>query len=79
MYCADVFLLQNLGCDPVLFPSVEGFGVEHNVSAVARLGAGDVALPAQLHPRHSQNRPGQTDSGSACHIDDNSVMAGSHK
>lgn len=27
--------LQNLSCDPVLLPTVEGFGVEHNVGAVA--------------------------------------------
>lgn len=62
---ATISLLQNLSGDPVLLPAVEGFGVEHDVGAVARLGAGDVALPAELHPRHSQNRPAQTSSGSA--------------
>lgn len=41
----------------MLLPSVERFGVEHNVGTVARLGAGDVALAAQLHPGHRQNRP----------------------
>ena len=55
------FFLQDLSGDPVLLPSVEGFGVAHDVGAVARLGAGDVALAAQLHPRHRQDRPGQTD------------------
>lgn len=49
----------------MLLPAIEGFGVEHDVRAVARLGAGDVALPAELHPRYSQNRPAQTRSGSA--------------
>lgn len=53
--------LQYVGCDPVLLPAIEGFGVEDDVRTVARLGAGDVALAAQLHPRHGQNRPGQTD------------------
>lgn len=62
LYCATIFLLQNLSGDPVLLSTVEGFGVEHDVSTIARLGAGDVALPTQLHPRHSQNRPGQTGS-----------------
>jgi len=56
-------VLQNFSRDSVLLPAVEGFGVEHDVSAVAWLGAGDVALPAQLHPRHSQNRPGWRGSG----------------
>lgn len=62
---ATISLLQNLSGDPVLLPAVEGFGVEHDVRAVARLGAGDVALPAELHPRYSQNWPGRTSSGSA--------------
>ena len=63
LYCATNFHLQNLSCDPVLLASVEGFGVEHDVGAVARLGARDVTLTTQLHPRHSQNRPGQKSSG----------------
>lgn len=46
----------------MLLPSIERFGVKHNVGTVARLGAGDVALAAQLHPRHRQNRPGRGDS-----------------
>lgn len=58
-----LILSQNLCGDPVLFPSVEGFGVEHDVRTVARLRAGDVALPTQLHPRYGQDRPGQTGSG----------------
>lgn len=65
---AIIFLLQNLSGDPVLLPSIKRFGMEHNVSTVARLGAGDVALPTQLHPWHSQNRPGQMRSGSARYI-----------
>lgn len=68
MYGETIVLLQNLSSDPVLLPSVEGFGVEHDVSAVARLGAGNVAFSTQLHPRHSQNRPGQMGSGSVKHI-----------
>lgn len=57
-YCAPIFLLQNLSGDPVLLSSIERFGVEHDVGAVARLGAGYVALPTELHPWHGQNRPG---------------------
>lgn len=53
--------LQYVSGDPVLLPTIEGFGVEDDVGAVARLGAGDVALPAQLHPRHREDGPGQTD------------------
>lgn len=53
--------LQDLSSDPVLLSSVEGFGVEHYVCTVARLGAGDVALTTQLHPRHSQNWPADKD------------------
>lgn len=58
-----IFHLQYLSSYPVLFSSIEGFGVEHDVSTVAWLRAGDVALPTKLHPWHSQNRPGQTGSG----------------
>lgn len=29
--------LQDLSCNPVLFPSIERFCVEHNVGTVARL------------------------------------------
>lgn len=58
------FILQNFRCDPVLLPAVERFGVEHDVGTVARLGAGYVALSTQLHPWHSQDRPGETVSGS---------------
>lgn len=63
MCYANIVILQNLSRDSVLLPSIEGFGVEHDVSAVARLGARDVTLPTQLHPRHSQDRPKQTGSG----------------
>lgn len=52
-------ILQNLSRDPVLLPTVEGLGVEHNGGAVAWFGAGDIALPTQLHPRHRQNRPAE--------------------
>lgn len=61
---ANIFSSQNLGGDPVLLSSVEGFSVEHDVGTVAWLGAGDVTLSTQLHPRHSQNRPAQTHTGS---------------
>lgn len=63
-----MFLLLNLSSDSVLLPSVEGFGVKNNVGAVAWLGAGDAALPAQLHPRHSQNGPGRAGSRLVKHV-----------
>ena len=52
--------LQDVGRDAVLLAAVEGLGVEHDVGAVARLGADDAALAAQLHPGHRQDGPGHT-------------------
>ena len=41
----------------MLLPPVERLGVEHDVGAEARLGAGDVALSPELHPGHREDRP----------------------
>ena len=49
--------------DAVLLAAVEGLGVEHDVGAVARLGADDAALAAQLHPGHRQDGPAHTGGG----------------
>lgn len=43
---------QDVASDPVLLAPIERLGVEHDGGTVARLGAGDAALAAQLHPGH---------------------------
>ena len=55
--------LQDVRRDAVLLAAIEGLGVEHDVGAVARLGADDAALAAQLHPGHRQDGPGHTETG----------------
>lgn len=46
----------------MLLPTIERFGVEGDNGAVASFGTVDVALSTELHPRHSQDGPEDTDT-----------------